>query len=70
MGHRDTLLCDTTYLNVTIARSSARECVRRSKSGFVQVGIAELLRIRMAYTTVTNYSRMTVQTENFDSQFN
>jgi hypothetical protein len=43
MGHRDTLLCDTTYLNVTIARSAARECVRRSKSGFVQVGIAEVI---------------------------
>ncbi|HEY6377048.1 MAG TPA: hypothetical protein VIX90_16125 [Edaphobacter sp.] len=36
MGHRDTLLCDTTYLNATAARSAPRERVRRS-SGFVQV---------------------------------
>jgi len=38
MGHRDTLLCDTTYLNATTARSTPRASVRRSQSGFVQVG--------------------------------
>jgi hypothetical protein len=43
MGHRDTLLCDTTYRNATTARSAARECVRRSHSGFVQVGLCLLM---------------------------
>jgi hypothetical protein len=37
MGHRDTLLCDTTYRNATAARSAPRASVRRSQSGFVQV---------------------------------
>jgi hypothetical protein len=36
MGHRDTLLCDTTYRNATAARSAPRASVRRSQSGFVQ----------------------------------
>jgi hypothetical protein len=42
MGHRDTLLCDTTYLNATNARSATRERVRRN-SGFVQVGFCLLM---------------------------
>jgi hypothetical protein len=43
MGHRDTLLCDITYRNATTARSAPRECVRRSKGGFVQVGFSSVI---------------------------
>src|SRR5260370_19455109 len=43
MGHRDTLLCDTTYRNATSARSATRERVRRAaasfKSGFEQLRV-------------------------------
>jgi hypothetical protein len=42
MGHREFLLCDTTYPNATTARSATRESVRRT-SGFVQVGIASVM---------------------------
>ena len=34
MGHRDTLLCDSTYRNATSARSATRERVRRTAASF------------------------------------
>jgi hypothetical protein len=56
MGHRDTLLCDTTYRNATTARSAARECVRRSHSGFVQVGFSEAIPVTPSNCQIGNYS--------------
>jgi hypothetical protein len=52
MGHRDALLCDTTYRNATAARSAPRESVRR---GFVQAssrhvrGVPGTLRFRYRF---------------------
>jgi hypothetical protein len=45
MGHRDTLLCDSTYCNASTARSATRASVRRAPSGFVQVGLCVVIRV-------------------------
>ena len=39
MGHRDTLLCDTTYPNATTARSATRESVRRKAASFKSASV-------------------------------
>jgi hypothetical protein len=54
MGHREFLLCDTTYPNATTARSATRESVRRT-SGFVQVWFRKLQCIPFSLTTAAKW---------------
>jgi|ERR1035437_8409988 hypothetical protein len=42
MGHRDTLLCDTTYPNATSARSATRERVRRKAASLCAGHVQQL----------------------------
>src|ERR1700688_2650467 len=42
MGHRDTLLCDTTYRNATSARSATRERVRRAAASLCAGHVQQL----------------------------
>ena len=42
MGHREFLLCDTTYPNATTARSATRESVRRKAASFKSASVRDL----------------------------